>query len=220
MQRFRPVGAELPAQGARWQLRDRGAEFHARAAREIPRRRRAEGRLPRDFQQRLALLRRLQHGQRHGGVHVGHGMERSSAIAGTHPAAAGRDRVAAGTLTIKKGGWMSVLTESKAWQALRAHHAANKQLSMRSLFEEDGKRFERFSMRFDDMLLDYSKNLVTEQTMALLFALARQAEVEHWRDRMLAGEKINFTEHRAVLHTALRAASDPGHAPIMVDGKD
>ena len=82
------------------------------------------------------------------------------------------------------------------------------------------KRFERFSLRLDDLLLDYSKNLVTQETMTLLFALARQAEVESWRDKMFSGEKINCTEHRAVLHTALRAAIDGKHAPIMVDGQD
>ncbi len=115
---------------------------------------------------------------------------------------------------------MSALTESKAWQALRDHHAANRRLSMRSLFEQDDKRFERFSLFMDDMLLDYSKNLVTEETMALLFALARQCGVENWRDRMFAGDKINNTEHRAVLHTALRAARDVKHPPILVDGQD
>ncbi len=72
----------------------------------------------------------------------------------------------------------------------------------------------------DDMLLDYSKNLITQDTMPMLFALARQAKVEDWRERMFAGDKINFTEHRAVLHCALRAATDPAHAPMLVDGKD
>ena len=91
---------------------------------------------------------------------------------------------------------------------------------MRRLFAEDAQRFERFSLRMDDMLLDYSKNLVTSETMELLFALARQADVAGWRERMFSGEKINCTEHRAVLHTALRAAIDPGHAPVMVDGQD
>jgi len=115
---------------------------------------------------------------------------------------------------------MSALTQSKAWQALLAHHAANRSLSMRRLFAEDAQRFERFSLRMDDMLLDYSKNLITSETMELLFALARQADVAGWRERMFSGEKINCTEHRAVLHTALRAAIDPGHAPVMVDGQD
>ncbi len=91
---------------------------------------------------------------------------------------------------------------------------------MRRMFADDPQRFARFSLRMDDLLLDYSKNLVTQETMALLFALARQAEVENWRDRMFAGAKINCTEQRAVLHTALRAAIDPKHAPILVDGQD
>jgi glucose-6-phosphate isomerase len=115
---------------------------------------------------------------------------------------------------------MSALINSKAWQALLAHYAENSQHSMRQLFADDPKRFDRFSLRLDDLLLDYSKNLVTEESMKLLFALARQSGVESWRDRMFAGEKINCTEHRAVLHTALRAAADPEHAPIRVDGQD
>ncbi|HLY97312.1 MAG TPA: glucose-6-phosphate isomerase, partial [Sideroxyarcus sp.] len=115
---------------------------------------------------------------------------------------------------------MSALTQSKAWQALLAHYAANPRLSMRRLFADEPERFARFSLCLDDLLLDYSKNLITQETMDLLFALARQAGVESWRERMFAGEKINCTEHRAVLHTALRAAIDTGHAPIMVDGQD
>lgn len=115
---------------------------------------------------------------------------------------------------------MSALTQSTAWQALLAHHAANRQLSMRRLFADDPERFKRFSLRMDDMLLDYSKNLVTPETMDLLFALARQADVAGWCDKMFSGAKINCTEQRAVLHTALRAAIDVKHAPILVDGKD
>jgi glucose-6-phosphate isomerase len=115
---------------------------------------------------------------------------------------------------------MSALTQSTAWQALLAHHAANRQLSMRRLFADDPERFKRFSLHMDDMLLDYSKNLVTPETMDLLFALARQVDVAGWRDKMFSGAKINCTEQRAVLHTALRAATDVKHAPILVDGKD
>jgi len=115
---------------------------------------------------------------------------------------------------------MSALTQSKAWQALLAHYTANKQLSLRRLFADDPQRFGHFALRVDDLLLDYSKNLITQETMALLFALARQAEVEGWRDKMFSGAKINCTEGRAVLHTALRAATDAGHAPITVDGQD
>ena len=115
---------------------------------------------------------------------------------------------------------MSALTESTAWRALQAHRAANGQLSMRQLFTDDPERFKRFSLRMDDLLLDYSKNLVTPETMNLLFALARECKVEDWRERMFSGAKINSTERRAVLHTALRAAIDPGHPPILLDGQD
>ncbi|MDP1635749.1 MAG: glucose-6-phosphate isomerase, partial [Gallionellaceae bacterium] len=114
---------------------------------------------------------------------------------------------------------MSALTQSAAWQALLAHRASAS-LSMRSLFADDARRFEHFTQRMDDLLLDYSKNLITEETMTLLRDLARQADVAGWRERMFNGEKINSTEHRAVLHTALRAATDPAHAPVMVDGQD
>ncbi len=115
---------------------------------------------------------------------------------------------------------MSALTQSKAWQDLLVHYAANSRLSMRSLFDDDTERFGRFSVRLDDLLLDYSKNLVTQETMALLLALARQCQVESWRDKMFSGEKTNNTERRAVLHTALRAATNAAHAPILVDGRD
>lgn len=92
--------------------------------------------------------------------------------------------------------------------------------SLRQAFAADPQRFTRFSLRHDDLLLDYSKNLITEETLELLLALAREARVEDWRERMFTGDKINFTENRAVLHTALRAATDPAHAPVRVDGAD
>jgi glucose-6-phosphate isomerase len=76
---------------------------------------------------------------------------------------------------------------------------------MRDLFAADGNRFDRYGLRVDDLLLDYSKNRITDETLVLLVDLARQAGVEEWRRRMLAGETINTTEGRAVLHTALRA---------------
>ncbi len=115
---------------------------------------------------------------------------------------------------------MSQLTQSPAWQALQNHRQSLGQFSLRQSFADDPERFERFSLRLDDLLLDYSKNLITQQTMSLLFALARQAGVEEWRDKMFSGDKINFTEGRAVLHSALRAAIDPAHPPILVDGQD
>lgn len=110
-----------------------------------------------------------------------------------------------------------MLTQSPAWNALVAHQKAIAPLHMRDLFAADPKRFERFSLSFNDILLDYSKNRITGDTMKLLFNLARQEDVEGWRGRMFAGEKINVTEGRAVLHVALRNRTS---RPIVVDGKD
>lgn len=115
---------------------------------------------------------------------------------------------------------MSQLTQSSAWQALHKHRKDLGQYSLRAAFASDPQRFERFSLRLDDLLLDYSKNLITTETMSLLIALARQAKVEDWRDKMFAGVKINFTENRAVLHTALRAATDSKHSPLRVAKTD
>ncbi len=88
---------------------------------------------------------------------------------------------------------------------------------MRDLFAQDSERFGAFSLRFADLLLDYSKNRITARTMQLLLDLARSQEVEAWRERMFAGGKINVTEDRAVLHIALRNRSKQ---PIDVDGMD
>ncbi|MEJ5210174.1 MAG: glucose-6-phosphate isomerase [Burkholderiales bacterium] len=112
---------------------------------------------------------------------------------------------------------MSALTRSPAWRALKAHHREMAGVHMRDLFARDPDRFARFSLRLDDLLLDYSKNIITERTMALLFHLARQEGVMEQAARMFAGEKINFTEGRAVLHVALRNRSN---RPILVDGQD
>ncbi len=92
--------------------------------------------------------------------------------------------------------------------------------SLRQAFADDAQRFAAMSLQMDDMLLDYSKNLVTSETMKLLMDLAQQADVSGWRERMFSGDKVNFTEGRAVLHTALRAAVVAGHDPVRVDGKD
>jgi glucose-6-phosphate isomerase len=112
---------------------------------------------------------------------------------------------------------MSVLTTSPAWQALEAHAATLRDVHLRELFARDPERFAKLSLRLDDLLLDCSKHRVTDDTLRLLLDLARQAEVEAWRDRMLGGEKINTTENRAVLHTALRNRSG---RPVLVDGAD
>lgn len=116
---------------------------------------------------------------------------------------------------------MSGLTSSPAWKALQAHYDA--QGSKINIIEECSKpdRFNKFAKTFKtkdgDILVDASKNRVTDETMKLLFDLAKQAKVEEWRDKMFAGEKINFTEDRAVLHVALR---NRGNSPIVVDGAD
>jgi glucose-6-phosphate isomerase len=88
---------------------------------------------------------------------------------------------------------------------------------MRDLFAGDPDRFQKFSIRWKDILLDYSKNRITEKTMSLLLDLAREVGLDTWIERMFTGEKINFTEHRSVLHIALRNRSN---TPIIVDGED
>ena len=112
---------------------------------------------------------------------------------------------------------MSSLVHSSAWKALAAHYQKISAVPMRALFAQDPSRFEKFSVRFDDLLFDYSKNRITEETIDLLVALAEQIQLRHWIERMFSGEKINITERRAVLHTALRNLSGQ---PVFVDGKD
>lgn len=112
---------------------------------------------------------------------------------------------------------MSQLTTSPAWLALNAHRQEVAHLQMRELFAQDPQRFERFSLKFQDILFDYSKNRITEKTMTLLLALAQQAKLRDWIAAMFSGEKINHTEGRAVLHVALRNRSN---RPILVDGED
>lgn len=112
---------------------------------------------------------------------------------------------------------MPRLTDLPAWHALTRHHAEIASATLRQLFAADPQRFAKFSLRQDDLLLDYSKNRVNEKTMGLLFDLAREADVEGWRARMFAGEPINSTENRAVLHVALRNGSG---RPMSVGGAD
>ncbi|MGD9507386.1 MAG: glucose-6-phosphate isomerase [Geminicoccaceae bacterium] len=112
---------------------------------------------------------------------------------------------------------MSALTSSPAWQALTAHAATMRGASLRALFAADPQRFAKLSLRFEDLLLDYSKHLLDAETLRLLLELAHAADVENWRAMMFEGQKINHTEHRAVLHVALRNRSG---RPILVDGKD
>jgi len=107
------------------------------------------------------------------------------------------------------------LTETAAWKALEAHHAETEHTHLRDLFAADEKRGERLSLEAAGLYLDYSKNRVTDETLKLLLDLARETGVEAKRTAMFAGEKINVTEDRAVLHTALRA---PKGSEVLVDG--
>jgi glucose-6-phosphate isomerase len=109
------------------------------------------------------------------------------------------------------------ITQSAAWRALDAHLKSVASRHMRDLFKEDPGRFDKFSLRFEDVLLDFSKNRITDETFRLLLDLARQADVKGFAERMFNGERINTTEDRAVLHVALRNRSS---RPIPVDGKD
>ena len=104
-----------------------------------------------------------------------------------------------------------------AWKELEAHQQELASVQMRDLFQNDPQRFERFSLRFDDLLLDFSKNRITEKTLNLLRELARQSSLSSWIEKMFSGERINSTEDRAVLHIALRNRSN---RPIIVDGHD
>ena len=112
---------------------------------------------------------------------------------------------------------MSTLTALPAWQALADHAADMKAVHLRALFEADPERFARFAIEDDGLLLDLSKNRITEESLRHLIGLARAVDLEGWRDRMFAGEPINVTEGRAVLHIALRNRSN---RPIRVDGED
>lgn len=112
---------------------------------------------------------------------------------------------------------MSQLTTSPVWAALIEHYNDIRALHLRDLFASDPGRFDRFSLRFNDILFDYSKNRVTAATMALLFDLARTANLSAKIAAMFSGYKINVTENRAVLHTALRNRSN---RPVLVDGVD
>ena len=112
---------------------------------------------------------------------------------------------------------MSTLTNSPAWQALTKHNEEIAKTNMRELFAKDPERFAKMSHEACGVFVDYSKHRTTDESLKLLFALAKQADVEGWREKMFSGEKINGTEGRAVLHVALRNRSN---TPIKVDGKD
>src|SRR5271154_6949481 len=109
------------------------------------------------------------------------------------------------------------LTRRAAWKALVTHHKQIQKSHLRKLFADDAKRGQKFSVEAAGLFLDYSKNRITEKTLKLLLQLADESGLRAKIDAMFAGEKINITENRAVLHVALRA---PREAKILVDGKN
>jgi glucose-6-phosphate isomerase len=111
----------------------------------------------------------------------------------------------------------SLISASPAWKALESHHQKIRDLHLRKLFADDAKRGERMTAEGSGLLLDYSKNRMTDETLSLLLRLAEQAGLRTRIDAMFRGEKINLTENRAVLHVALRA---PKGASIVVDGEN
>ena len=108
-------------------------------------------------------------------------------------------------------------TTTKSWGKLTEHFARLKNVHMRDLFAQDPARFNKFSVRFNEILVDYSKNRITEETMKLLVDLAEECALKDATGKMFAGDKINETENRAVLHTALR---NRGNTPVYSDGQD
>ncbi|WP_268123280.1 glucose-6-phosphate isomerase [Roseivirga pacifica] len=108
-------------------------------------------------------------------------------------------------------------TETKSWKALKEHYQKISDKHMRSLFAEDPKRFKKLSTTFNDILVDYSKNIITSDTLTLLMNLADECGVKQAIEAMFDGEKINATEDRAVLHTALRNKSNRA---VLADGED
>ena len=107
------------------------------------------------------------------------------------------------------------LTETEAWKALEAHYEQVRGLHLRDLFAADQERGERLTAEALGLFFDYSKNRITDETVKLLIALARESGLQSHIDAMFRGDKINFTEKRAVLHVALRA---PKGEVIDVDG--
>src|ERR1700748_1772082 len=108
-------------------------------------------------------------------------------------------------------------TTTAAWKALGAHATELKEDHLRDLFAKDPQRFTRYSLQHEGIHFDYSKNLVTDKTLELLQGLAAECKVKDGIEAMFSGEKINQTEDRSVLHTALRNFSGK---PVYSDGKD
>ena len=112
---------------------------------------------------------------------------------------------------------MTKIIDSTEWLSLKKHFEEIKNVHMRELFDNDSTRFEKFHLTLDDFLVDFSKNRITDKTSTLLNSLARKVNIEKQRDEQFFGEKINNTEDRSALHTALRSQDEK---PIYVDGLD
>ncbi len=110
-----------------------------------------------------------------------------------------------------------MLAQTTSWKKLEQHRSEMGEVRMRDLFANDSERFAKFSLVFGDILFDYSKNRITEKTLGLLLELAQEVGLKKATEAMFSGEKINITEQRAVLHTALRNRSN---RPVLVDGND
>lgn len=110
---------------------------------------------------------------------------------------------------------MSILTKSPAWHALQAHQQVMSKSCLSELFSQDNRRFDRYSLSFNDIFLDFSKQKINDETINLLLKLAHQQDLILWNNRLFQGEKINDTEHRAALHIALRSDNS-----IIIDGID
>lgn len=108
-------------------------------------------------------------------------------------------------------------TTTEAYKYLADHFIDITSINLKDLFKADSQRFNKFSIKFNDILLDYSKNRITDETVALLIQLAKECRVKEAAEAMFSGERINVTENRPVLHIALRNRSNK---PIYVDGKD
>ncbi len=112
---------------------------------------------------------------------------------------------------------MTKIIDSQEWKALEKHFEKIKNKQMREMFNEDQNRFEKFHLQFDDLLVDFSKNRITEETLNLLIRLAKKTDLESWIKQEFTGEHINNTENRAVLHTALRSKAKNS---LEVDNRD
>lgn len=112
---------------------------------------------------------------------------------------------------------MSELTQSTSWIELEKHYKKVKHVHMRDMFDNDENRFEKYSLELNDILYDFSKNRINDETINLLLKLANNVNLPEWVEKMFTGESINNTESRSVLHTALR---EQGSHPIIIDGKD